>query len=152
MFEAISEVKGPSETALFARSATAGGQRFPVHWGGDSESTYEAMAGVLRGGLSLAMCGFGFWSHDIGGFEVGVIGIALMSGNTPRGSLLQMGGVWAVLLAREVALETTLTSVTPSRFQLLPSALDLRRRRGQDHPRPDQVQDAPNALYLCPSG
>jgi alpha-D-xyloside xylohydrolase len=54
---------------LFARSATAGSQRFPVHWGGDCESTFEAMAESLRGGLSLALCGFGFWAHDIGGFE-----------------------------------------------------------------------------------
>ena len=54
---------------MFARSATAGGQRFPVHWGGDCESTFVSMAESLRGGLSLAMSGFGFWSHDIGGFE-----------------------------------------------------------------------------------
>ena len=27
------------------------------------------MAETLRGGLSLAHCGFGFWSHDISGFE-----------------------------------------------------------------------------------
>jgi alpha-D-xyloside xylohydrolase len=27
------------------------------------------MAETLRGGLSLGMSGFGFWSHDIGGFE-----------------------------------------------------------------------------------
>ncbi|WP_433429590.1 alpha-xylosidase [Nonomuraea sp. CA-141351] len=54
---------------LFARSATVGGQRLPVHWGGDCESTFEAMAESLRGGLSLGMAGFGFWSHDIGGFE-----------------------------------------------------------------------------------
>ncbi|EPS44690.1 hypothetical protein H072_1323 [Dactylellina haptotyla CBS 200.50] len=54
---------------LFARSATAGGQQFPVHWGGDCESTFEAMAETLRGGLSLALSGFAFWAHDIGGFE-----------------------------------------------------------------------------------
>ena len=54
---------------MFARSATAGGQRFPVHWGGDCESTFVSMAESLRGGLSLATSGFGFWSHDIGGFE-----------------------------------------------------------------------------------
>jgi alpha-D-xyloside xylohydrolase len=54
---------------LFARSATVGGQRFPVHWGGDCESTYASMAESLRGGLSLGLGGFGFWSHDIGGFE-----------------------------------------------------------------------------------
>ena len=54
---------------LFARSATAGGQQYPVHWGGDCESTFVAMAESLRGGLSLASSGFGYWSHDIGGFE-----------------------------------------------------------------------------------
>ena len=43
--------------------------RFPVHWGGDCESTWEAMAETLRGGLSLTTSGFGFTSHDIGGFE-----------------------------------------------------------------------------------
>ena len=42
---------------------------FPVHWGGDCESTFVSMAESLRGGLSSAMSGFGFWSHDIGGFE-----------------------------------------------------------------------------------
>ena len=61
--------RGEGEAVLFARSATAGGQQFPVHWGGDCESTFPAMAESLRGGLSLALSGFGYWSHDIGGFE-----------------------------------------------------------------------------------
>ncbi|WWD19436.1 hypothetical protein CI109_103896 [Kwoniella shandongensis] len=69
VFDAIKEKFGNHEAALFARSATAGGQRFPVHWGGDCESTYEAMAETVRGGLSLSSSGFSFWSHDIGGFE-----------------------------------------------------------------------------------
>lgn len=69
VFETVQNFYGKHEAALFARSATAGGQRFPVHWGGDCESTYEAMAETLRGGLSLAASGFAFWSHDIGGFE-----------------------------------------------------------------------------------
>ena len=54
---------------VFARSATVGGQKMPVHWGGDNTSTFESMAESLRGGLSLGLSGFGFWSHDIGGFE-----------------------------------------------------------------------------------
>ncbi len=62
---------GKNEAVLFARSATAGGQQFPVHWGGDSFSTYASMAETLRGGLSLGLAGFGYWSHDIGGFETG---------------------------------------------------------------------------------
>jgi alpha-D-xyloside xylohydrolase len=69
VFELMTEQRGAGEAVVFARSATAGGQRFPVHWGGDSTTTFESMAETLRGGLSLAMCGFGFWSHDIGGFE-----------------------------------------------------------------------------------
>ena len=69
VFEAIEAERGQGQAVLFARSATVGGQRFPVHWGGDCESTYVAMAESLRAGLSLGLSGFGFWSHDIGGFE-----------------------------------------------------------------------------------
>lgn len=69
VFELLEAERGEGEAVLFARSATAGGQQFPVHWGGDCESTFAAMAESLRGGLSLAASGFGYWSHDIGGFE-----------------------------------------------------------------------------------
>ncbi|RFA08222.1 alpha-xylosidase [Subtercola boreus] len=69
VFEVLRDARGEGDAVLFARSATAGGQQLPVHWGGDSTSTYESMAETLRGGLSLALSGFGFWSHDIGGFE-----------------------------------------------------------------------------------
>ena len=69
VFDLLEENRGEGDAVLFARSATAGGQQFPVHWGGDCESTFEAMAESLRGGLSLASSGFGYWSHDIGGFE-----------------------------------------------------------------------------------
>ena len=59
--------------AIYARSAWAGSQRYPLHWGGDAEITAGAMAGTLRGGLSLGLslglCGFSFWSHFIGGFS-----------------------------------------------------------------------------------
>jgi alpha-D-xyloside xylohydrolase len=69
VFEVLEERLGKGEAILFARSATAGSQRFPVHWGGDCVSTFESMAESLRGGLSLGLSGFGFWSHDIGGFD-----------------------------------------------------------------------------------
>lgn len=69
VFRVLEEARGRGEAVLFARSATAGGQQFPVHWGGDSTATFESMAESLRGGLSLALSGFGFWSHDMGGFE-----------------------------------------------------------------------------------
>ncbi|GAA1862287.1 alpha-xylosidase [Myceligenerans crystallogenes] len=63
------ERRGAEDAVVFARSATAGGQTMPVHWGGDCDSTFAAMGESLRGGLSLGLCGFGYWSHDIGGFE-----------------------------------------------------------------------------------
>lgn len=68
-FEIMEEKLGKGNGMLFARSATAGGQKFPVHWGGDCWSDYESMEESIRGGLSLLMSGFGYWAHDIGGFE-----------------------------------------------------------------------------------
>lgn len=69
VYEALQARYGESEAVLFARSACAGTQRFPLVWGGDCESTPEAMAESVRGGLSLGLGGFSFWSNDIGGFE-----------------------------------------------------------------------------------
>ena len=69
VFGLLEEERGKGNAVLFARSATAGSQKFPVHWGGDSSVSYASMAETLRAGLSLALCGFGFWSHDISGFE-----------------------------------------------------------------------------------
>lgn len=69
VFEAIEETYGKGNACLYARSATVGGQQQPVHWGGDCESAFNGMAQSLRAGLSLTSYGFGFWSHDIGGFE-----------------------------------------------------------------------------------
>lgn len=69
VYELLERKRGKGEAVLFARSATVGGQKFPVHWGGDCWSDYESMEESLRGGLSLMMSGFGFWAHDIGGFE-----------------------------------------------------------------------------------
>jgi alpha-D-xyloside xylohydrolase len=70
VFEMLEADLGKGAAIVFARSATAGGQQFPVHWGGDNSATFESMAESLRGGLSLTLSGFGFWSHDIGGFEL----------------------------------------------------------------------------------
>jgi len=69
VFELLKEERGEGKAVVFARSATAGCQKYPVHWGGDCSATYESMAESLRGGLSLGLSGFGFWSHDISGFE-----------------------------------------------------------------------------------
>ncbi|MDD2214259.1 MAG: alpha-xylosidase [Oscillospiraceae bacterium] len=71
VFELLREQKGDGQAVLFARSATVGGQQFPVHWGGDCTAEYVSMAESLRAGLSFGLSGFGYWSHDIGGFEDG---------------------------------------------------------------------------------
>ena len=69
VFELLEKKHGKNKAVLYSRCATTGGQKFPIHWGGDCWSDYESMEQSLRGGLSLTMSGFGYWSHDIGGFE-----------------------------------------------------------------------------------
>ena len=66
LFEGIA--KQGAEPVIWARSAWAGSQRFPLHWGGDAATTDIGLLGDLRGGLSLGLSGFSFWSHDMGGF------------------------------------------------------------------------------------
>ncbi len=69
VFDLLKEERGEGEAILFARSATAGSQQFPVHWGGDNSASYVSMAETLRAGLSMSHSVFGVWSHDISGFE-----------------------------------------------------------------------------------
>lgn len=57
------------DRVVWSRSAFAGSQRYPVHWGGDPFCTFADLALTLWAGLSIGMSGFPFWSHDIGGFE-----------------------------------------------------------------------------------
>ena len=54
---------------VWARAAWAGCQRYPLHWGGDSCSSWDGLAGSLRGGLHFGLSGFAFWSHDVPGFH-----------------------------------------------------------------------------------
>jgi alpha-D-xyloside xylohydrolase len=66
-YEITKEVTG--DGIIWARAAWAGCQRFPLHWGGDSESSWAGMAGSLKGGLHFGLSGFAFWSHDVPGFH-----------------------------------------------------------------------------------
>lgn len=66
-YEITKEVTG--DGIVWARSAWAGCQRYPLHWGGDSCSSWEGLAGSLRGGLHFGLSGFAFWSHDVPGFH-----------------------------------------------------------------------------------
>ena len=125
VFDEVVRARGEGEAVLFARSATVGGQQFPVHWGGDCESSYQSMAESLRGGLSLGLAGFGFWSHDIGGFE-----------GTPCRRSLQ-------------AVDRLRTAVLPlqaARVGVLPGALGLRRGGGRRHPRVRRAEEPADAV------
>lgn len=64
--EITREVRG--ESIMWARSAWAGSQRYPLHWGGDAATSDIGMIGTLHAGLSFGLSGFSFWSHDMGGF------------------------------------------------------------------------------------
>jgi len=66
VFEACKSVTG--ENLVWARSGTAGSQRYPIHWGGDSQCTFDALAATLRAALCIGASGIPFFSHDIGGF------------------------------------------------------------------------------------
>ena len=66
VFNACKDVSG--ENIVWARSGTAGSQRYPLHWGGDSQCSFDGLAGTLRAALSVGMSGIPFFSHDIGGF------------------------------------------------------------------------------------
>ena len=65
-YEVTKEVTG--DGIVWARSAWAGCQRYPLHWGGDSASSWDGLAGSLKGGLHFGLSGFAFWSHDVPGF------------------------------------------------------------------------------------
>lgn len=66
-YEITKEVTG--DGIIWARAGWAGCQRYPLHWGGDSASTWDGMAGSLKGGLHFGLSGFAFWSHDVPGFH-----------------------------------------------------------------------------------
>ena len=71
LWQAVRDNTPDHEGVIWARSAWAGSQRYPLHWGGDAatnEIGRVGMLGDLRGGLSFGLSGFSFWSHDMGGF------------------------------------------------------------------------------------
>jgi alpha-D-xyloside xylohydrolase len=66
-YEVTKEVTG--DGIIWARAGWAGCQRYPLHWGGDSCSSWDGLAGSLKGGLHFGLSGFAFWSHDVPGFH-----------------------------------------------------------------------------------
>jgi alpha-D-xyloside xylohydrolase len=66
--DALREVLDTDEIALFCRSGTAGAQRYPCHWVGDTPSTWSGLASALRAQLALSLSGVGLVASDLGGF------------------------------------------------------------------------------------
>lgn len=66
-FDITEKVTG--QGLIWARAGWIGNHRYPVHWGGDTASTWDGMAASLRGGLHLGLSGYAFWGHDIAGFH-----------------------------------------------------------------------------------
>lgn len=69
VYDVTADVHGEENAFVWARSGWIGGQQLPMYWSGDPQATFEAMGSTLRGGLSFALSGFPFWSHNIGGFS-----------------------------------------------------------------------------------
>jgi alpha-D-xyloside xylohydrolase len=69
VYETVGDVNGTDEAVVWGRSAWTGSQAFPMHWGGDPQTSWNGMSAALRGGLSASLSGIAFWSHDIGGFR-----------------------------------------------------------------------------------
>lgn len=67
-WEITEQVKGKGNALIWARPAYAGSQRYPIHWSGDPDASFETLACVVKAGLSLALAGFTFWANDLGGY------------------------------------------------------------------------------------
>jgi alpha-D-xyloside xylohydrolase len=62
-----------SEAVLLCRSAWIGAQRHGVIlWSGDVWSSWSDFRAQIRAGLSAAISGISWWTHDIGGFFDGI--------------------------------------------------------------------------------
>jgi alpha-D-xyloside xylohydrolase len=78
---------GDREGIVWARSSWTGGQRYPVHWGGDPQSDWEGLAGSIRGGLAWGMSGGAYFAHDIGGFYGKEMDGGMLGGGMPEPEL-----------------------------------------------------------------
>lgn len=64
----VLEQELPGEGVLWARSGWMATAATPVKWAGDSQTHWRALRASLRAGLSQAVGGALYWSHDVGGF------------------------------------------------------------------------------------
>lgn len=60
---------GHERPLTFSRSGFTGAQRFPAHWAGDEDSTWDAFRASIVAGLSAGASGLAFWGWDLAGFS-----------------------------------------------------------------------------------
>jgi len=60
---------GREDGLTFSRAGYAGSQRYPAHWAGDENSTWDAFRHSIIAGLSAGASGIPFWGWDIAGFS-----------------------------------------------------------------------------------
>ncbi len=61
--------EGEEVPVSLVRSAWTGSQKYgALVWSGDVESTFEAFRNQVQAGISMGLCGFAWWTTDIGGF------------------------------------------------------------------------------------
>src|SRR5581483_468603 len=65
--------KDAGAEVCWTRGATAGSQRYPVHWPGDTQSTWPGLAGAICGGIASAWSGLAYWTTDIAGHHDRVV-------------------------------------------------------------------------------
>ena len=53
---------------IWGRAGWSGIQRYPMQWGGDSQSDWGGLEASIRGGLAYGMSGVPYWATDVGGF------------------------------------------------------------------------------------
>ncbi len=123
MAEATHDATG--EWIIWARSAWAGSQRYPLHWGGDSSANWDNLGPQFAAGLSMGASGFSFWSQDIGGFvSVDPVGGDLLVRWVQAGLLLSHARIHGTGTRELDTLPPdTLDAIRPAlelRYQLLP--------------------------------
>lgn len=70
VFEALATYQN-EPPMMFQRAGWTGGQRYPIHWGGDPQADWGGLAASIRGALSAGLTGFACFATDIGGFYAG---------------------------------------------------------------------------------
>ena len=71
----------------FSRAGFTGAGRFPAHWAGDENSTWDAFKASIQAGVSAGISGVSMWTWDIGGFSGDIPSVELYARSVAFGAL-----------------------------------------------------------------